>query len=223
MIKQTNVQTSIRPKYVFFTLLDFFLTENVLFLLVLWFSEDDAVLITEQLVHTCSGRICEVLLSPLRTQRDITGPNSESCCGWQQRIGCRSFMASATRWRALNGSRTPTVISRENALICLWSASDLRLFYRRALKCVCEAKTRTKDPVVWTWHEHNMNYKQKTACWARVRLGLLCRTGLCLDLRAALSVPYSVEYRWKKDLHCVFLESQITELLLNLQKMCKHL
>lgn len=81
MIKQTNVQTSIRPKYGFFTLLDFFLTENVLFLPVLWFSEDDAVPITEQLVRTCSGRICEVLLSPLRTQRDITGPNSESCCG----------------------------------------------------------------------------------------------------------------------------------------------
>lgn len=75
------LQTRIRPKYVFFTLLDFFLTENVLFPLVLWFSEDDAVPITEQLVRTCSGRICEVLLSPLRTQRDITGPNSESCCG----------------------------------------------------------------------------------------------------------------------------------------------
>ena len=65
----------------FFTLLDFFLTENVLFLLVLWFSEADAVAITEQLVRTCSGRICEVLLSPLCTQRDIIGPNSESCCG----------------------------------------------------------------------------------------------------------------------------------------------
>lgn len=138
MIKQTNVQFTQDFHFyckqasvlniVFFTLLDFFLTENVLFLLVLWFSEDDAVPITEQLVRTCSGRICEVLLSPLRTQRDIIGPNSESCCGWRQRIGCRSFMASATRWRALNGSRTPTVISRENALICLWSASDLGLF-----------------------------------------------------------------------------------------------
>lgn len=121
---KTNQCANKHPSQIcFFTLLDFFLTENVLFLLVLWFSEDDAVPITEQLVRTCSGRICEVLLSPLRTQRDIIGPNSESCCGWQQRIGCRSFMASATRWRALNGSRTPTVISRENALICLWSGA----------------------------------------------------------------------------------------------------